>query len=155
MAIRFGLRPAGNLLIASAIMSSVRMLLEPADSMLTINWTDTATVPAVTSYRVEYSADSSDWQLVGTFDTATTSTQLEQLMNGTEYYVRIAAINAMGQGDWLQASATPAGKASAPTFISLTAGDGSATLSWVAPVNTGGSVITGYMVEKRPSGQIG
>lgn len=48
----------------------------------------------------------------------------------------------------------PATVPGAPTSITATAGNTSASVSFVAPVNTGGSVITGYTVTSVPAGGI-
>ena len=54
-----------------------------------------------------------------------------------------------GQSLWT----TPQGTADAPTGVSATAGDGEATVSWTAPANTGGLVITRYSAVATPGGR--
>ena len=41
----------------------------------------------------------------------------------------------------------------APTGVTATTGDGTATVSWTAPATTGGAAITGYTVTATPGGQ--
>ncbi|MDA8341593.1 MAG: fibronectin type III domain-containing protein [Actinomycetota bacterium] len=45
------------------------------------------------------------------------------------------------------------GAPGAPTIVTASAGEGSATLSWQAPSSTGSSAITSYAVTASPGGQ--
>ena len=66
----------------------------------------------------------------------------------TEYTYRIFAINVAGDSDWTPAFAltlaNPIAAPAAPVAISATAGSGSVSLTWEAPVFNGGSTVTGY-----------
>ena len=65
------------------------------------------------------------------------------LTNGTTYYLRVAAVNAIGFGPWSNATvATPYTSPNAPA-IALTPGDGALTVDITAGFN-GGSTVTGY-----------
>ena len=71
--------------------------------------------------------------------------------NGTTYYYKVAAVNAVGVSPQSnEASATPQPTQptapSAPTGLTAVAGNGSVSLSWTAPASNGGSAITGYNV---------
>ncbi|EWT02522.1 autotransporter adhesin, partial [Intrasporangium oryzae NRRL B-24470] len=68
--------------------------------------------------------------------------------NGTAYFYKVAAVNAVGTSPPSnEASATPQATApSAPLTLSGTAGNGSVALSWAAPASNGGSAVTGYTV---------
>ncbi|MDR6862598.1 DUF4082 domain-containing protein [Phycicoccus sp. 3266] len=71
------------------------------------------------------------------------------LTNGTTYTFTVTATNAVGTGPASAASApvTPSSNTvpSAPTGVTATAGNASATVSWTAPAD-GGSAITAYTV---------
>jgi len=73
------------------------------------------------------------------------------LVNGVTYYYKVTAVNSAGESaPSTEASATPqvvtATPPSAPQTLAASAGNGTATLNWLAPTSTGGSPITGYNV---------
>ena len=74
------------------------------------------------------------------------------LSSGAIWYYKVQAVNGIGTGP----AAGPAtnGAASvpgAPTGVSGSPGNGSVTVSWTAPSDTGGSAITGYTVTSSGS----
>ncbi len=93
-------------------------------------------------------------QATQTFNTTATTDTVTGLTNGTTYTFTVAAINIAGTGGQSTASAavTPATTASAPTIGTATAGVGSATVTWTAPGNNGGSAVTGYVVTPYKAG---
>ena len=132
---------------------------------MTVSWSEPSDGgSAITDYDVRYIESSYigcancgvlpwvNWQS-STVSTSR-STTITGLTNGTSYAVVVRAKNSMGSGDWSDdgwgtpaASATVPGKVGTP---SVSAGDGSLTVSWSAP-SDGGSAITGYEVWYRPS----
>lgn len=78
------------------------------------------------------------------------------LTNGTTYTFTVKATNAMGTGAASGASnsITPATVPGAPTIGTATAGNTQATVTFTAPVSTGGSAITGYTVTSSPAGGV-
>jgi hypothetical protein len=81
-----------------------------------------------------------------------TSATISSLTNGTTYDGTLAAVNALGTGPIAAFSATPSsGTATVPgppTSVSGTAGDQQATIRWAVPSDDGGSVITGYSIQR-------
>ena len=77
-----------------------------------------------------------------------TTTTVTGLTNGTAYTFTVSATNATGTGPDSSPSGavTPNSLPGAPTGVSATAGNGSATVSWTAPSSTGGSTISKYTV---------
>jgi uncharacterized repeat protein (TIGR02543 family) len=77
-----------------------------------------------------------------------TSCSITPLVNGTAYTFTVSATNSTGttNGAISALSATPAGKPDAPTGVTATRGNGQAVVTFTAPVDTGGSVITSYAV---------
>jgi len=105
---------------------------------------------AITDYKV--TAVSATTGATTPVTEAVTSTSelvvLSGLTNGAAYTFTVQAINGTGTSaaSAASAAATPSGIAAAPTSIVGVAGNGQVTLSWVAPVSTGGSAIVGYRV---------
>ena len=73
--------------------------------------------------------------------------QAQDLANGVTYYFVVKAGNAGGlSAASHEVSATPFTVPAAPTRVAAVAGDGSATVTFTAPTDNGGSAITGYEV---------
>ena len=67
------------------------------------------------------------------------------LVNGTEYTIKIKAVNAVGDGDESSAvTATPNVPPNAPPTFKRLAGNAQVALTWTAPSNNGGAAITNY-----------
>jgi hypothetical protein len=96
---------------------------------------------AITNYK--YSTDGTTYTALSPVD-ASSPISIPGLTNGTSYSIYLKAVNANGDGTASTAvSVTPSTTPSAPTSLSATAGDGSATISFTAGSN-GGSAITNY-----------
>ena len=70
------------------------------------------------------------------------------LVNGTTYYYRVAAVNAVGTSPQSsEAAGLPAATApSSPQSVVTTGGNSSVAVAWSAPTSDGGSPVTGYNV---------
>ncbi|WP_433211891.1 beta strand repeat-containing protein [Dactylosporangium sp. CS-047395] len=105
--------------------------------------------------RYEISTDGGGtWATLPTTPTgATLSGTVTGLTNGTQYGVRVRAVNAKGDGHpSTNQSITPAAVPGAPTAVSATRGNGSAAVTFTAPGSTGGAAITSYTVTATPGG---
>jgi hypothetical protein len=103
---------------------------------------------AITGYTITpYIGSSAQPSTTITGFSLMTATTIIGLANGTSYTFTVTATNAVGTGPASEHSApvTPATTPGAPTGVTATAGNGSATVSWSAPSN-GGSPITGYTI---------
>jgi len=80
------------------------------------------------------------------------------LANGIAYTFAVTATNSVGTGPATRSnSVTPSGPVTtapgAPSGVWATAGNGNATVHFGAPLNTGGTAVTGYTVTSNPGGK--
>lgn len=104
---------------------------------------------AITDYQIQYKSGASWIPLVDGVSTRT-SAVITGLTNGTAYDVRVAAVNSAGQGPWTATvTGTPKAVPGAVTNLvaTRTAGATTASLTFSAPANTGGSALTDYSVQ--------
>ncbi len=83
-----------------------------------------------------------------TFNTSATTETLTGLANGTIYTFTVSPINSSGTGlpSYPSNAVIPSTVPSAPTNVTASPGNASATIVWNAPINNGGSTITAYMI---------
>ncbi|MCU1357537.1 MAG: fibronectin type protein [Acidimicrobiales bacterium] len=120
----------------------------PGNGASTVSWAAPSSNggSAITGYVVTPYIGSSA-QAPKTFNSTATSQLVTGLANGTTYTFKVAAKNAAGTGSQSAESiAVTAGAPSHPAFQSAAPGNGSAKVAWLAPSNTWGSPITGYVV---------
>ena len=141
---------------ATTASAPASVVVTAADRSATVTWTAPASDggAVVTSYIVEKSTDGTNW--VSVLSTTALETTLTGLQNGTQYFVRVSAVNAAGTGPALTASSSvvASAKASSPINLAITPGNATLNLSWSAPVSNGGSTITAYVVEETSDGGI-
>ena len=116
--------------------------------------------PAVTGYRIEFSADGSpgSWSDLEA-DTGSTSIIYTHggLSSGDTRHYRVSAIrDGVTSAPSNTASATTHTAPGAPTGLTAAArGKGTIDLRWSAPANDGGTAVSGYRIEVSPDGTSG
>ena len=129
-----------------------------SNGQVPLSWTAPVSGGAsVSGYIVKYSTNGSTWT-TATSNTGSTSTTytVTGLTNGTEYYFEVAAINSAGTGPYafVNSVSTPGSTVIPYTTPGTPTGVGGnnyqnskVTIYWSAPLGTGGSAITGYVVQ--------
>ncbi|MGG4142554.1 fibronectin type III domain-containing protein [Paenibacillus algorifonticola] len=118
------------------------------DQQASLNWSPSA---GASYYNVYIANVSGQYSNTPVATVTGNSTNVQNLSNGTAYYFIVKAGNAGGLSlDSNEASTTPATVAAAPTNITAVAGDGQATVTFTAPADNGGSLVTGYQVTVTP-----
>ena len=77
------------------------------------------------------------------------------LKKGTDYYVRVGAVNAAGEEFSLAVDARATTAPGVVTDVELAPDDAQLVVNWAAPTDTGGSDVTGYGVRWKRSNQSG
>ena len=134
---------------APTLLSATR-----GDASVTLTWAPplaTGGLP-VTSYRVEYSTSATSGYTVSS-NNATSPFTVNGLTNNTNYFFRVTAVSAAGNGTSSIIGTTPNGSANAPgSFTYIAVANAQSTLSWTAPTTStsGASIpaINGYRVEQ-------
>ena len=132
--------------------------LETRDRSLGASWTkpDDDGGSRVLSYRMQWRAGDGDFEdsdphrVVS--EPPATAYSIAGLANGTEYFVRVRATNAVDDGPWVTMSALAAAAPGAPVSVATQPDDGSLTVTW-EPASDGGAAVTGYQVQWRTDGQ--
>jgi len=101
----------------------------------------------------EYTVRSTPGDFVESTDGSARSVSFSGLTNGTAYTFTVVATNAVGNSaPGTSSPVTPVAVPGAPTSVSAVPGNGTAAVSWTAPSDDGGAVITGYTVTSAPGG---
>jgi titin len=115
---------------------------------VTVSWSPPADLggSVILGYRL-YRSDSFD----GTYSliaSPSIDTHIDTgLVNGQVHWYKVSAVNVIGEGPMsAAASGTALASPSAPTRLAATPGNGQVVLSWQAPLDNGGSNVSGYRV---------
>jgi predicted phage tail protein len=136
----------------------VDLFVSWGDGMASLSWTapeDNGAV--VTDYVAEISTDlGTSWQPYDDGVSVDPSMTIAELLNGTSYVFRVAAVDDFQQfGAWSAPSdpVTPAGLPGPPLGILATRGDGSVDLTWSVPASENGAAVTAYVIEASEDGE--
>jgi phospholipase C len=124
-----------------------RITAVPGNTKATLQWKAPATNKgsAITGYQITPYLGSNP-QPTQTFSSAATSVTISGLKNARTYMFRVAAINGRGVGVPAVSAPLTVGAPTAPSSLTASAGNGTATVRWTAPTTNNGSVTSGYTV---------
>ena len=117
----------------------------PSNGALSIAFTPPTNTggSAITNY--EYSTNNGSSYVAFSPAVTTSPVSITGLTNGQSYSVKLKAVNSMGAGTASSTvTGTPITTPNAPTSLSGTSGNSSATISFIPPIINGGSTITNY-----------
>lgn len=121
-----------------------------ADEKVTLSWDSVPNTVTYSVYGRTAAGAYGDMPSV-TVTGATYGTEISGLDNGTTYFFNVHVTNIDGdQAVSEEVTATPVGFPDAPTDVRGVAGDGRATVHFIAPVDDGGSSILRYEVTAMP-----
>ncbi len=121
-------------------------------AVLTFDPAETDPSAPVTGYEASLD-DGESWAPLTTNGSGPITSSLTELSNGTSYTVLVRARNELGAGDATPgANVTPAGRPGVPHEVTVTPNGTTALVNWSAPVDDGGSPVTGYTVTASPGG---
>jgi hypothetical protein len=130
----------------------------PREQAVALTWvapTSEGSSP-ITDYVIQYTSNGgATWTPFPHAASPATSITVTGLVNKTGYRFRVAAVNAVGQGDFSAPSGviTPdALPPAAPTTVVAVRGDKAVTVTWTAPTNVGTSPLTDYTVQFSSNG---
>jgi fibronectin type 3 domain-containing protein len=155
-----GYSPNSNALSATPVstpQSPTAVTAKAGDTKASVTWvasTDTGGLPltgfsiiaqtfpvATTQYHFTAPANASSYTVTG-------------LQDGTQYCIKVSAVNALGASESSDSCVTPEVLPGAPSAPTATPGTQSAIISWSAAAQrTGGAPILGYTATATPGGQ--
>ena len=126
------------------------LTVAPRDERLEVSWTKPTGGDEIDWYNVQWKSGSETFEDAVTDDREetvfSTETTIANLTNGTEYTVRVLAVNEYGQAISETATGTPDVLPEKPTIQSVVEGHTQLVVTWNEPANTG-SDIAGYVVQ--------
>jgi ELWxxDGT repeat protein len=160
-AVGFGPSTAASVAVVPATVPTMvlpaSVMAKGSDSQATLAWKPPASNggAAIADYVVQSSADGGKtWATVVDGVSIATSATVSGLVNGKPYVFRVAAVNEVGTGPFTPKTAPiiPAAAPGLPTGLTASRANSKITLSWTAPVSTGGLAITDYTAEWSADG---
>lgn len=132
---------------ATAPAAPTGLAATAANGSVALSWTAGSNGgSAITDYLIKYSTDESTWLTFADGTSTATSATVSGLTNGTLYFFRVSATNAVTTSAASTVVSTTPNVPPAPTGLSATPGNGSVRLSWTAG-SYGGPAVEDYVVE--------
>jgi hypothetical protein len=127
-----------------------------ASEKVTVTWNAPSHLGSGTLTDYEVTAYDAAGNVAGSCNPASgqLTCEVTGLSNGSNYTFKVAAITTVGSSEQSSASTVvvPAGVPSAPANVVAVTSGSNMTLTFDAPVDTGGSAITSYVVTSSPAG---
>lgn len=152
---------SSSVLVATVPAQVLTWTLAPKPSTSGTLLISAVTAPAandtsITGYNVQTSDNSGSTWSSATLYAVTSTYDISGLVNGTSYFVRMAAVNRIGTGPYSASkSATPRTVPDAPTGVTVTPGATTVlSIAWTAPTSNGGNALTAtpYKIERSLDG---
>ena len=125
--------------------------LTHGDRSLTVAW-EPPSGADITSYKIKWRAFGGAFGVGLQANRFARQATIPNLTNGILYEVQVIAGSDSGDSDPSDIMrGTPSTTPGAPAITGVTPGDGSLTVAWTAPTDTGGAAITGYTIEWKLS----
>jgi titin len=130
----------------------VVLTAKPGNHQVMLSWAaltgaETGGSPITGYAAAEFAAGATTATAEVTLAQGATSTTFTNLVNGTQLYFEVAAVNAIGPGSpAVTLTEVPATLPDAPKGVTAVAGNQQASVSWTAPVADGGDPVTSYVV---------
>ena len=126
------------------------------DESLVLSWDPPASDGGspIAGYRVQWRGPGEQYSdTERRADTVQPRHQITGLDRGSEYTVRVAAVNVAGPGPAVEAPAALASRPGPPRSLTVVPSNGSLEVTWSAPESEGGSPIVEYHVMWRGAGE--
>ncbi len=109
----------------------------------------------ITDYVIQRSTDGLLWDEVDDGVSTATSRTVGGLVNGVAYRFRVAAVNSSGAGAWSTIrTARPRTVPVAPTVLTAAPRNTRASLTWLAPADSGGAPLQRYVLQRSSDGGV-
>ncbi|NHN33066.1 S-layer homology domain-containing protein [Paenibacillus agricola] len=137
------------LTVNSALEASTIVSAVAGNAKVSLTWN---LVDGSTSYKIFNSTTPNNYgAAAATLSGSVHSSDITGLVNGTTYYFVVKAVKgSLESTNSNEVSTTPKTVPTVPTEVTATAGNGQAAITFTAPIDDGGSPVTGYEITSSP-----
>lgn len=129
----------------------------PGSRLARITWPSDAWpgFGTIGAFQLQRSSDGgTTWRPIATLAKVKRSHVVQRLSNGVTYRFRIRPVRGKVLGDWLETnSVTPRTVPSQPRLVRAVGGNGTLTVTWLAPLSSGGAPVVEYRVQSSTDGR--
>lgn len=142
--------PTGTPAVPGGLSAAVAPVAGVRSGQVKLTWTAPSdNGSAISDYLIEQSVDGTTWTTVPDGVSTSTTSSVAGLTNGSQYWFRVAATNAVGRSEWSTiTSGTPTWKPAAPGLLRASvARSARVKLTWTTPT-TNGAPIADYVIQR-------